>query len=52
MCEHLIKFEDTMCEHSIKFEDTMCEHPFKFEDTWSKLGLFNAKRLSKMSAPT
>ena len=41
-----------MCEHPIKFEDTMCEHPFKFEDTRSELGLFDAKQLSMMSAPT
>ena len=41
-----------MCEHPIKFEDTMCEHPFKFEDTQSKLGLVDAKRFSMMSAPT
>ena len=41
-----------MCEHPIKFEDTMCEHPIKFEDTRSELGLVDAKRLSMMSAPT
>ena len=41
-----------MCEHPIKFEDTMCEHPIKFEDTWSELGLVNAKKLSMMLAPT
>ena len=41
-----------MCEHPIKFEDTMCEHPIKFEDTQSELGLVNAKQLSMMSAPT
>ena len=41
-----------MCEHPIKFEDTMCEHPIKFEDTRSELGLFDAKRLSRMSGPT
>ena len=41
-----------MCEHSIKFEDTMCEHPINFEDTWSDLGLVDAKQLSMMSAPT
>ena len=32
-----------MCEHPIKFEDTICEHPFKFEDTQFELGLVDAK---------
>ena len=41
-----------MCEHPIKFEDTMCEHSFKFEETQSELGLFDAKKLSMMLAPT
>ena len=41
-----------MCEHPIKFEDTMCEHPIKFEDTRSELGLIDAKRLSMMLVPT
>ena len=41
-----------MCEHLIKFEDTMCEHTFKCEDKRSKIGIVNAKRLSIMLAPT
>ena len=41
-----------MCEHLIKFEDTMCENSIKFKDTRFELGIFDAKRLSMMLAPT